>query len=240
MAHTLHGLLTGSNRYRPTVPPFGGGVNDIEAVTASLGGFAGGEQFRPEFNLLRDAEATRAGVIDGFRRHLFRAGPDDILLFYFGSQETQEDASMLPPRLASSRPSAWRSQRPQGSPWSRQSGSSSPIATASSERAIMSSPGPNCTTGSHSGVRCEPKATTPGWTRQLDAAATRIPKRPGRSGRREAGGASRLREAKRRGVPDRPCGNGAAARTGRQSTGPPRLGEHRHDPRTRRRTASGR
>lgn len=88
---TLYGLLVGIDRYRPPIPPLGGCVNDVEAVATLLSDFAAGGEFRPELKLLRDAEATRAAVVEGFRQHLRQAGSNDVALFYFSGHGSQED-----------------------------------------------------------------------------------------------------------------------------------------------------
>lgn len=89
---TLYGLFVGIDRYHPPVPPLGGCVNDIESLAGLLGELAGGGDFRPEFRSLRDADATRAAVINEFHTHLGRAGPDDVALFCYSGHGSQEDA----------------------------------------------------------------------------------------------------------------------------------------------------
>jgi Caspase domain len=92
MARTLYALLVGIDRYRPPVPPLNGCVNDIEAVATLLQELGAGGEFALELRVLKDAEATRAGIIDGFRGHLCRAGSDDVALFYYSGHGSQEDA----------------------------------------------------------------------------------------------------------------------------------------------------
>jgi hypothetical protein len=82
MPKTLYGLLVGIDRYNLPVPPLNGCVNDIEAVAALLRDLCSGE-FTLDLRQLKDAEATRAAVIHGFRDHLRRAGPEDVALFYY-------------------------------------------------------------------------------------------------------------------------------------------------------------
>jgi hypothetical protein len=78
----VYALLVGIDDYRAPVPALSGCRNDIEdaerflrestTTTAEL-----------EVAKLCDARATRAAVIDAFRRHLGRAGPGDTALFWF-------------------------------------------------------------------------------------------------------------------------------------------------------------
>jgi len=67
-------------------------VNDIEAVAALLQEFGAGGEFALDLRVLKDAEATRAAVMDGFRGHLRKAGPEDVALFYYSGHGSQEDA----------------------------------------------------------------------------------------------------------------------------------------------------
>ena len=47
---------------------------------------------RCEFLALRNEQATREAVIDGFRGHLAGAGPGDVTLFYYAGHGSQEQA----------------------------------------------------------------------------------------------------------------------------------------------------
>jgi pimeloyl-ACP methyl ester carboxylesterase len=92
MTRTLYALLVGIDRYKAPIPPLNGCVNDIEAVAALLRDLCAGGDSALELRVLKDAEATRAGVIDGFRSHLRKAGPDDLALFYYSGHGSQEDS----------------------------------------------------------------------------------------------------------------------------------------------------
>lgn len=92
----LHALLVGIDDYPPPLRPLRGSVNDVDAVEAYLRSrFAGDDAAR--VLVLRDAEATRAAVIDAFRSHLGRAGPGDTALFHFSGHGSQQP----------SRPESW-------------------------------------------------------------------------------------------------------------------------------------
>jgi hypothetical protein len=92
MPRTLYALLAAIDRYRSPVPPLNGCVNDIEAVAALLRELGAGGEFALDLRVLRDAEATHAAIVDGFRGHLRRAGPEDVALFYYSGHGSQEDA----------------------------------------------------------------------------------------------------------------------------------------------------
>jgi len=84
----LYALLVGIDDYRAPVTPLGGCRNDIDAVGAFLQSRLPAGEFMPL--RLADGEASRAAVIDGFRRHLGRAGSGDSVLFWFSGHGSQE------------------------------------------------------------------------------------------------------------------------------------------------------
>lgn len=92
MPRTLYALLVAIDRYRSPVPPLNGCVNDIDAVAELLRDLGTGGDFELNVRVLRDAKATRAEIIDGFRNHLCKAGSDDVALFYYSGHGSQEDA----------------------------------------------------------------------------------------------------------------------------------------------------
>ncbi|CUH99176.1 caspase family protein [Leisingera aquaemixtae] len=92
MTATLYGLLVGIDEYKSPVPALKGCVNDIDAVAALLREFGAEGDFALELKLLKDAEATREAIIDGFRNHLGKAGPEDIVLFCYSGHGSQEKA----------------------------------------------------------------------------------------------------------------------------------------------------
>ncbi|MFJ9815112.1 caspase domain-containing protein [Streptomyces sp. NPDC101151] len=97
---TLYALLVGIDAYRPPVTPLRGCLNDVAAVTRFLRGRV------PDAGLrtlsLTDEAATRAAVIDGFRRHLGRAKAGDSALFWYSGHGSQ---APVPPELARFEPS---------------------------------------------------------------------------------------------------------------------------------------
>jgi hypothetical protein len=88
----LYALLVGIDAYVAPVLRLTGARNDIEAAAAFLAGNVPPDAYFPL--CLLDADATRAGVVDGFRHHLGRAGAGDSAVFWFcghGSQAPPPD-----------------------------------------------------------------------------------------------------------------------------------------------------
>jgi hypothetical protein len=77
----VYALLVGIDNYLAPLPPLQGCRNDVEEVGRFLRDSAAVGDLSVE--TLCDADATRAAVIDAFRRHLSQAGPGDAALFWF-------------------------------------------------------------------------------------------------------------------------------------------------------------
>lgn len=92
MARTLYALLVGIDQYQPPVPPLRGCVNDITAIDALLQSRVATQGFQYNALVLKNADAKRQALIDGFRTHLSKAGPDDVALFYYSGHGSQEAA----------------------------------------------------------------------------------------------------------------------------------------------------
>jgi pimeloyl-ACP methyl ester carboxylesterase len=91
MSATVYALLVGIDAYRAPVPTLHGCKNDVRAIQAYLQERARHSQsFQLEALLLEDAQATRQALIAGFRNHLAKAGPDDVVLFYYSGHGSQE------------------------------------------------------------------------------------------------------------------------------------------------------
>lgn len=103
MARTVHALLVGIDDYPPGVNKLAGCVNDIEAVERLLATRVSAAGDTLDVRKLLDADATRAGVIQGFEEHLARAGADDVALFYYSGHGSQEQT-----------PEQWRHLEPDG------------------------------------------------------------------------------------------------------------------------------
>jgi uncharacterized caspase-like protein len=90
MAKKLYGLLVGINDYPSPVPKLRGCLNDIEAFATYVQARADGKDFeKPDLLVLKDSEATRQAIIDGFEKHLCKAGKDDVALFYYSGHGAQ-------------------------------------------------------------------------------------------------------------------------------------------------------
>lgn len=77
----VYALLVGINAYNPPVRPLRGCHNDVDHLHHWLQSTLGGE--RLALQVLKDADATRANVIQQFRQHLGRARAGDVALFHF-------------------------------------------------------------------------------------------------------------------------------------------------------------
>ncbi len=97
MKTTVHALFVGINRYEgnvivdkiATFPALGGCVNDVVAVQEVLAK-------DPSLDLraitLSDRQATKANIVKAFEEDLAKAGPDDVVLFYYSGHGTVEQA----------------------------------------------------------------------------------------------------------------------------------------------------
>lgn len=93
---SLHALLIGLNTYHPNsgVRPLAGCHSDVAAVKTFLLEYYR-DQIPDEQNIrvLLDGGATRQQVIDGFREHLSKAGPEDAILIYYAGHGSQNIAA---------------------------------------------------------------------------------------------------------------------------------------------------
>lgn len=90
----LYALIIGINEYQ-NVTQLGGCVNDanrmhkyLETVTAE-----GDFNFHPI--VLTNQQATHANIIKAFKKHLTKAGENDVALFYFSGHGAQEEAEKV-------------------------------------------------------------------------------------------------------------------------------------------------
>ena len=89
MARTVYALLVAIDDYPAPIPPLSGCVADLEAMHAYLEGRIGADGHRLEALTLKNAEATRASVIEAFQQHLGQAGPGDTALFCYSGHGSQ-------------------------------------------------------------------------------------------------------------------------------------------------------
>ncbi len=94
MVKHLYALLVGINEYdkRSRVPTLRGCVNDVNGMAAYLEGRVATGEFELHLQMLTDAQATRSGLIEGFRTHLSQATADDVVLFYYAGHGAQASA----------------------------------------------------------------------------------------------------------------------------------------------------
>lgn len=94
MPHT-YALLVSIDEYPKDadLPLLFGCVNDITAIRDYLNHRVPIDQDRqPPLKILKNEEATRQAIIDGFRQHLGQAQKDDVVLFYYCGHGSQEKA----------------------------------------------------------------------------------------------------------------------------------------------------
>ena len=97
MKTTVYALFVGINQYEANViidriavfPALGGCVNDVKAVQDQL---AQDTSIDLKAVTLADQQATKTNIIKGFEEHLGKAGPDDVILFYYSGHGTVEKA----------------------------------------------------------------------------------------------------------------------------------------------------
>lgn len=92
MSKNIYALLVGIDAYTHSVPPLQGCVNDIKAIAEYLDGRVSQDDYRLHLRTLINQEATRQGIIDGFRQHLSQATSEDIAFFYYAGHGSQEQA----------------------------------------------------------------------------------------------------------------------------------------------------
>ncbi len=92
MTRNLYALLVGIDKYQEPVCPLKGCINDITATAEYLKERVKKDQCQLHLKILKDQEATRPAIVDGFRNHLCKAQSNDIVLFYYSGHGAQEEA----------------------------------------------------------------------------------------------------------------------------------------------------
>lgn len=96
MPRIIYALLIGIDSYPSQITPLKGCINDVIAVEEYLNARIAEDDFQLRIRTLKNQEATRQAIIDGFRHHLGQAGSNDVILFYYSGHGSQEQA---PPEL---------------------------------------------------------------------------------------------------------------------------------------------
>ncbi|MDJ0531357.1 MAG: caspase family protein [Xenococcaceae cyanobacterium MO_207.B15] len=103
MSQNIYALLVAINNYKSDeIPPLKGCINDIDAIEDFLLTQVGSNA-NINIKKLKDGEATRQAIINGFEEHLCQANSDNIAFFYFSGHGSQEP---VPPQ--------WRDIEPNG------------------------------------------------------------------------------------------------------------------------------
>ncbi|MBH8577025.1 caspase family protein [Nostocaceae cyanobacterium CENA369] len=86
----LYALLVGIDNYPDPNHRLQGCVNDITAVEEYLNERFDQQEYQLHLLKLKDEQATREAIINGFRNHLCHAQKDDVVLFYYSGHGSQE------------------------------------------------------------------------------------------------------------------------------------------------------
>ena len=93
MSRAVYALLVGIDDYPRPIPPLRGCVNDLDAFAAYLSErVAKDKGVALNLKTLKNAEATRQAVIDGFRTHLGNAQKGDVAVFCYSGHGSQEQS----------------------------------------------------------------------------------------------------------------------------------------------------
>lgn len=92
MTKNIYALLVGIDNYPAPVAPLRGCVNDITTIQEYLQERVNKEGYQLHSLVLKDQDATRQAVINGFKEHLCKAGSEDVALFYYSGHGSQEEA----------------------------------------------------------------------------------------------------------------------------------------------------
>lgn len=96
MTCNIYALLVGIDNYPHPVPSLKGCVNDVADVEEYLRGRIDPDKFKLHLLTLKNQEATRQAIVDGFRQHLCLASSDDVVIFYYSGHGSQE---LVPPEF---------------------------------------------------------------------------------------------------------------------------------------------
>lgn len=92
MASNIYALLVGIDNYAVPVSRLQGCINDVMAVEEYLKTRVKSEGWNLHLKILKDSQATRQGIIDGFSEHLCQANSNDVALFYYSGHGSQQAA----------------------------------------------------------------------------------------------------------------------------------------------------
>ncbi|MDX1476841.1 MAG: caspase family protein [Saprospiraceae bacterium] len=84
----LFALLVGINDYQKPLEKLRGCIKDINQIQDYIDKHC--RDFNVQIKRLEDSSATYANIIDGFRTHLRKAGPEDVVWFHFSGHGSEE------------------------------------------------------------------------------------------------------------------------------------------------------
>ena len=85
----LYALLVGINDYQPPISQLKGCINDIDQIEEFIHDYCKSD-FDIHIRRLENTQATYRNMIDTFRSHLKKAGPDDVAWFHFSGHGSEE------------------------------------------------------------------------------------------------------------------------------------------------------
>ncbi|MEM6262137.1 MAG: caspase family protein [Bacteroidota bacterium] len=86
----VYALLIAIDKYKGSVPPLNGCVRDSQDVETYLRSTVSDDQLH--LRTLRDEEATKANIVEGFLGHLTQAGENDVVFVHFSGHGSRERA----------------------------------------------------------------------------------------------------------------------------------------------------
>lgn len=88
----LFALMVGINKYEGPVSNLSGSVNDVESFEHYVEEIFG-RSMDLYIETLKNRDATRSNIIDGFRKHLGKAGKNDVALFYYSGHGSRQPSA---------------------------------------------------------------------------------------------------------------------------------------------------
>lgn len=91
----VYAFFVAIDEYPITHHRLNGCVNDMEAIKALIEQRFDSSKATLHVKTLRNSEATRANIIEGFEHHLAKANAEDLVFFYFSGHGSEEPADEI-------------------------------------------------------------------------------------------------------------------------------------------------
>ncbi len=86
----IFALLVGIDTYPSPIPSLNGCVKDVDRITNYLEGLAQTQQVDLQLQSIKNEQATYRAIVQGFRQHLTKAGPKDVVWFHFSGHGMED------------------------------------------------------------------------------------------------------------------------------------------------------